>query len=55
MKKRGRLFLDSASADMFSAPGIGCAERLIFSTACRRLSTHRRRISAGSLADPLLM
>ena len=55
MKKRGRLFLDNASADMFSAPGICCAERFIFSTARRRLSRHRRRTSAGSLAVPLLM
>ena len=55
MKKRGRLFLDNASADMFSAPGICCTERLIFSTARRRLSRHRRRMSVGSLADPLLM
>ena len=52
MKKRRRLFLDNASADMFSAQGICCAERLIFSTARRRLNRHRRRTSEGSLADP---
>ena len=55
MKKRGKLFLDSALADMFSVPGICCVDRLIFSTARRRLSRHRRQTSAGSLADPLLM